>query len=110
MRFLAVCALTLTLASCAEEHKPFVPSAAQTDATNQYALCLWNAAKASDDHVSDATTIALAILPMCAADHQRVMDALTKDMSLGAKAAFLRQEDAHRLELATSAVVKSRQQ
>ena len=66
MRIIAACALALMLGSCAEEHKPFVPTTAQSDAVDQYSLCLWKAAKASDDHISDAATIGLAILPMCA--------------------------------------------
>jgi hypothetical protein len=111
VRIIAACALALMLGSCAaEEHKPFVPNVEQNDAVARYSLCLLKAAKASDDHISDAATIGLAILPMYTGDYQGTMSALTKDMSLGAKAAFLRQENTHRLELATAAVVKSRQQ
>jgi hypothetical protein len=107
---IAACVLLLTLTSCAPQHRPFVPSAEQSATVDRYSLCLWKAAKASDDHISDAATIGLAILPMCAADFQQSMDALTKDMSLEEKAMFLRKAHAQRLELATAAVVKSRQQ
>jgi hypothetical protein len=111
VRIIAACSLALMLGSCAaREHKPSVPPVEQDDAVARYSLCLLKAAKVSDDHVSDAATIGLAILPMCAADYQGTMDALTKGMSPAEKALFLRQENAHRLELATAAVDKSRQQ
>lgn len=110
MRILAACALALTLGSCAADPRPVVPTAEQSAARDHYVACLWKAAKASDDHISDAATIGLAILPMCAADYRRSMDAWTAGMSLYEKAMFLKQADADRLELATEAVVKSRQQ
>lgn len=109
MRIIAACILALMLAGCAaEEHKPFVATAEQDAAVERYSICLVKAAQSSDDHISDAVSIGLAILPMCAADYQRSMDALTQDMSLGEKVMFLRKANAQRLELATSVVVKNR--
>ena len=111
MRIVAACTLALMLAGCAaEQHKPFVPTAEQSDTLNQYTLCLVKAARASDDRISDAATIGLAILPVCAGDYQRWMDAMTKDMSVYEKNYYTKLEDAHRLELATTAVVKGRRQ
>jgi hypothetical protein len=110
MRIIAACVLASMLVACADQQpKAFVANAAQNDAIEQYTLCLIKAAQATDDHISDAATIGLAILPMCAAAHQRAMDAMTQNVSLDAKVMFLRKEDAHRLELATAIVLKSRQ-
>jgi hypothetical protein len=72
------------------------------------AACLWKAANDVDDGVSDASTIALAIIPICGRTFQQSMNAMTRNMGLGHKVAFIKRFEAGRLELATSAVVRAR--
>jgi hypothetical protein len=75
---------------------------------NAAVLCFMNVAKRMDDQRSDASTIALAIESMCAAEWDAHMEALTRGMSAPTLRAVSQFAASREIQLATQAVLSER--
>jgi hypothetical protein len=70
--------------------------------------CLFANARKIDDGRSDASTIALALRPSCAAEYARSRDVYGRELNPEARRMFDREEDAQFLQLATKVVLVER--
>ncbi len=97
---LAICLVS----ACA---KPTLPATAeeQNKAGETYILCLRNAARAMDDHTSDAASIATAIKPRCAAEFSRSTETFGRSLNPEARRMFEQDLAGMQLEQATAVVL-----
>ena len=79
------------------------------DAQGAFVACLAGAAARVDDHQSDASTIAAAILPSCSAEGARAAEAYSEDMNPAARAIFMEKvANGALMPLAVNAVLQER--
>jgi hypothetical protein len=80
VRILAACLFALAVVGCATK-PPEATDQERTDATRAFIACVHAAAVKLDDGKSDASTIALATRPSCAAEFARVTDTYARGMN-----------------------------
>jgi hypothetical protein len=95
---------------CAETAAPAATVAEKDAATKNYLTCLHRAATAADDHMSDASTIAVAIRGMCSDEFSSSREVFSRGMSPGARAIFIEQGQGTALQMATEMVLKVRRE
>jgi hypothetical protein len=111
VRIVAACTLALTLAGCLSgcaSSPPPVTEQERSDATDAYMACLVAADRKLDDNRSDASTIALALRPFCAAQFARSYDLFGRNLSPVAREMYDEQADATFLRVATAVVLGER--
>lgn len=105
--------LILVLAVLCSACLPAPPRPASEESINaaqlDYIRCMDAAAKALDDHRSDASTIAMGVSAMCRPEFNRSVDLVGQQFAPEPKLMFKRKAESHHLELATSIVLKRRQ-
>ena len=96
----------LSACSTGQTHLAITP--AMQAAKSAYIQCLDRVAETLDDGMSDASSVAIGLLPHCEDAFRAVVDAATAGDSLEAKVMDIRALRAGQLPLATSAVIERR--
>ena len=105
------CTIVTLLAGC--ETKPPAPPATSEEreqAVVTLNACLQAAAKKLDDRKSEASTVALALKPSCAAEFARSRDLYARSLSSQQASQYHRQDDQAFKQAATNAVLEERAQ
>jgi hypothetical protein len=113
VRTIAACTLALTLAGslsdCASSPSPQpVTEQEKNEASEAFIACLVAADRRLDDHISDASTIALALRPFCNAQFVRSFELGARGLSPYGQELYDEQADATFLRVATTVVVDER--
>jgi len=109
-----ILALCLGVQNCAPVTEPrsSINPVEENGLSEAYLLCLIRAAIRIDDRVSDATTIARAILPACSTERRNLQDLYTRGMSDEAQIVYRQRIHDHPeidLEAATAIVAQLRE-
>ncbi len=113
MRIIAAGTLALTLAGClsgcaSSPSPPPVTEQEKNEAAGALIACLVAADRRLDDHISDASTIALALRPSCNAQFARSFELGARDLSPYGQELYDSHADAVFLRVATAVVVGER--
>lgn len=113
MRIIAACTLASTLAGslsgCASSPPPPpVTEQEKNEASEALIACLVAADRSLDDHISDASTIALGLRPLCNAQFVRSFELGARGLSPYGQELYDSQADAVFLRVATAVVVGER--
>ena len=111
VRIIITCTLVTLLAGC--ETKPPAPPATSEDreqALSALNACLQAAARKLDDGRSEASTVALALRPSCAAEFARSRDLYARSLSSQASQMYHKMDDQTFKRAATNAVLEERAQ
>jgi hypothetical protein len=107
-RWPAVIAAALSLAGCAAAKPPAATEDERKEALQALNVCLSAAARKLDDGKSDASTIALALRPSCAAEFARSRDVFGRELNPAAARMYHRTDDDAFVQVATSIVLHER--
>jgi hypothetical protein len=107
MRIAAACTLALTLAGCAA-NPPQATDQERNEALTALNACLHAAARKLDDGRSEASTIALGLRPLCAAEYVRSRDVYGRHLNPAARRMYDQKEQAVFIQIATAVVLEER--
>lgn len=111
VRIIITCTLILSLAGC--ETKPPAPPATSENREQVLSAlnaCLQAAARKLDDGRSEASTVALALRPSCAAEFGRWRDLYARSLSSQASQMYHKRDDEAFKQAATNAILEERAQ
>lgn len=97
------------LSACVSQEAP-ASEVVLHNAAERYISCLVTTASRLDDKKSDASSVALALLPFCREEFQTYVKLSGQHLNPEARLMFENKAEAGQLEIATSAVLTSRRQ
>jgi hypothetical protein len=107
MRIAAACALALTIGGCASNPPPATDQE-RSDVVAELDACLHAAARKLDDGRSEASTVALGLRPLCAAEFVRSRDVFGRHLNPAARRMYDQKEEAAFVQIATAVVLEER--